>query len=232
VPATVSKIERAMAAAALLAGETGLRLVVVGDGPARDRLARAAADVNARTGETTVTLTGELADPRPAYAAGDLVLGMGGSALRAMAFAKPVVVLGELGFAELLTPDSAPVFLWQGFYGLGDGDKGPERLAQLLRPLLVDGKRRAELGAFARQFVEPRFSLVAAAERQAGLYGEWLREHPRPSKLLIEAARTAGQLFSHKTRKRFDRLRGRQAPEDFNAVGEITKVATLVRKVP
>jgi hypothetical protein len=49
--------------------------------------------------------------------------------------------------------------------------------------------------------------------------------------LVLEAARTAAQLLSHKVRKRCDRLRGRQAPEDFNAVREIRKVATLVRKV-
>src|SRR4051794_36571200 len=104
-------IERAIAAVAQLAGETPVRLVIVGDGPARDGLARAAAEVNARAGRGTVVLTGELADPRPAYAAADIVLGMGGSALRAMAFAKPLVVLGELGFAEVLTAESAATFL-------------------------------------------------------------------------------------------------------------------------
>ena len=125
-------------------------------------------------------LTGELADPRPAYAAGDILLGMGGSALRAMAFAKPLVVLGELGFALPVTPETVDTFLWQGFYGLGDGDRRPEGLADLLRPLLADPARRGELGAFARQWVEGRFSLVAAGERQEQLYGEWLTGHTAP----------------------------------------------------
>ena len=223
-------IERTIAAAALLAGATGLRLVVVGDGPARDRLAMAAADVNARTGEETVTLTGELADPRPAYAAGDVVLGMGGSALRAMAFAKPVVVLGERGFAELLTPDSADLFLWQGFYGLGDGDKRPEPLAELLRTLLTDPARRRELGTFARRLVASRFGLVAAAERQEDFYHKWLGQQPRRSTLLREATRTAAHLFWYKTRRRLNRRAGREASEDFNTIAEIAKTAALATK--
>jgi glycosyltransferase involved in cell wall biosynthesis len=223
-------LERAIAAAALVAEETGLRLVIVGDGPARDQLARAAADVNRRTGETTVTLTGELDDPRPAYAAADIVLGMGGSALRAMAFAKPVVVLGELGFAELLTADSAPVFLWQGFYGLGGGDRRPEPLAQLLRRLLMDRKRLTEIGAFSREFVESRFSLKVAAERQERLYGEWIVARATRSQLMREASRTAVQLLAYKLRNRFQRWRGRQTTEDFNAVKEIARTATLAGK--
>ena len=46
-------------------------------------------------GRQVVLLTGEIADPRPAYAAADVVVGQGGSALRGMAFGKPLVVVGE-----------------------------------------------------------------------------------------------------------------------------------------
>jgi glycosyltransferase involved in cell wall biosynthesis len=221
-------IERAMAAAEILARDVGLRLVIVGDGPARVKLARAAAEINACTGDATVTFTGELADPRSAYAAADVVLGMGGSALRAMAFAKPVVILGEHAFAELVTPESVSTFLWQGFYGLGDNDKRPERLAQLLRSLLADTRRRAELGAFARQLAESRFSLASAGSRQVDVYREWLQANrPRRSELVIAAARTATQVLSHKARQRLDRWRGREVAEDFNAVWRIAKTAEV-----
>ncbi len=223
-------IERAMRAVALLAPETGAQLVVVGDGPAREHLEHVAAEVNASTGTKTVTLTGELADPRPAYAAGDVLLGMGGSALRAMAFAKPLVVLGELGFAELLTPDSTEIFLWQGFYGLGDGDQRPRGLADILRPLIDDPARRAELGAFAREFVEQRFGLVAAGERQELTYQEWLTLRIGRKTLAAQATRTAAQVLSHKVRQRIDRRRGRGATEDFNAVAEIAKTAELAER--
>jgi glycosyltransferase involved in cell wall biosynthesis len=220
-------IERAIGAAALLAERTGLRLVIVGDGPARERVARAASDVNEQTGQATVTLTGELGDPRSAYAAADVVLGMGSSALRGMAFAKPLVVLGELGFAKLLTPESAGLFLWQGFYGLGDSDRRPELLAQILGPLLEDRTRQKALGAFSRQLVESRFSLCDAAIRQVDLYRDWLLDRPRRRDIWREAASTAFNLFSHKVRQRLRRSLGSTASEDFNAISEIKKTAAL-----
>ena len=89
---------------------------------------------------------------------------MGGSALRALAFAKPLVVQGEQGFWELLTPDTLPLFLEQGWYGVGPGTQGgAQRLAQILRGLLLDESRRRTLGSFGLTTVRERFSLTRAA---------------------------------------------------------------------
>ena len=60
-----------------------LRLIIVGDGPARAELESLSKNVNAVLRREAVTLAGEWVDPRPAYAAADIVVGMGGSALRA-----------------------------------------------------------------------------------------------------------------------------------------------------
>ena len=81
------------------------QLVIVGDGKARAAMEEAADRANERAGRRAVVLTGELADPRPAYAAADIVLGMGGSALRSLAFGKPLIVQGERGYFRTLTPD-------------------------------------------------------------------------------------------------------------------------------
>ena len=62
-------------------------------------------------------------------AAADLVLGMGSSALRALAIARPLIVQGELGFSEVFEPATSEMFMRQGFYGLGDGSAGSDRLA-------------------------------------------------------------------------------------------------------
>ncbi len=71
-----------------------------------------------------MVLTGAMVDPRPAYAAADVVVGMGGSALRGMAFGKAVIVVGERNFAEIFDPDTAERFYDRGIYGLGDGRAG------------------------------------------------------------------------------------------------------------
>jgi L-malate glycosyltransferase len=148
----------------LLSKEFRVQLLIAGDGPARQLVESHALSVNTASGRNIVVLTGELEDPRAAYAVADVALGMGGSALRALAFAKPLVVQGEQGFWELLTPDTLPLFLEQGWYGVGPGTQGgAERLAQLLRGLLLNESRRRTLGSFGLSTVRKRFSLTRAA---------------------------------------------------------------------
>lgn len=150
--------------------EHRLRLVIVGDGAVRGELQAAADRVNAGRDRELVTLTGQMLDPRDAYAAADIVLGMGSSALRGIAFGKPLVVQGERAFWRLLTPESLPFFLDGGWYSLGDGVDGPGRLAAILGPLARDEALRRRLGALGREVVVERFSLAAAARTQAAIY--------------------------------------------------------------
>ena len=52
---------------------TAIQLVIVGDGPSRAEVEAAAERANAAAARRAVVLTGELRDPRPAYAAADVV---------------------------------------------------------------------------------------------------------------------------------------------------------------
>lgn len=156
------------------------RLAIVGGGPADAALRERAAAVNARLGREAVLFTGPLADPRGAYAAGDVVVGMGSSALRALAIGRPVVVQGEEGFSRPFTPETLPYFLHAGFWGRADAGWTLERLAGQIAELLADPGRRAELGAFGRATVAERFSLERAAARQLEIYDEVLAGTVRP----------------------------------------------------
>jgi len=53
----------------------------------KDQVAAHAALANANLDAKPSLLAGEMADPRSAYAAADIVIGMGGSALRGLALA-------------------------------------------------------------------------------------------------------------------------------------------------
>ena len=105
---------------------------------------------------------------------------MGGSALRGMAFGKPLIVQGELGFWQLCDPDSVSQFLHGGWYGVGDGSDGGPRLRAQLAPLLMDGDRRASLGKFSRKLIVDRFSLQQAARVQLAVYEHALEQSRRP----------------------------------------------------
>ena len=58
-----------------------VRFLIVGDGTSRGDLEHLGNQVNSELGRQAVVLTGALLDPRPAYAAADIVVGMGSSAL-------------------------------------------------------------------------------------------------------------------------------------------------------
>jgi glycosyltransferase involved in cell wall biosynthesis len=182
---------RTVAAVEELARDRRVQLVVVGEGTAAGQVQARADEVNARAGRRLVALTGGLVEPRPAYEAADVVVGMGSSALRALAFGKPLVVVGERGFSLPFTPQTAATFTWQGFYGLGTGIAAPDPLVEQLRVLLGGTDERARLGGFGRDFVVERYALDTVAARLGRLYFGTASVRPSRSALLSDMARTA-----------------------------------------
>jgi glycosyltransferase involved in cell wall biosynthesis len=203
-----------------LAATVPIQLVVVGDGPTRSTVMERAERANARVGRRAVVLTGARDDPRGAYASADVCLGMGGSALRAAAFARPLIVQGERGFWELLTPETFGRFAWTGWYGVGNGvEHGPSRLTALLRELAADPSRRAALGAYGRRLVEERFSLRRAALRQVEIYAAAAAREPLPAgRRAMAAGGSAIGLAVYRTRRRAEQLIGRASTDDFNSM--------------
>lgn len=215
----------AIVAVQRLAASIPVQLLIVGDGPARTEVEAAAEAANRTSGRPVVRMVGALADPRGAYDAADVVIGMGGSALRALAFAKPLVVQGERGFFEVLDPRTAPVFLEQGWYGVGGLDPATpggraaaaDRLIDVVAPLLADGQARTRLGAYGRRLLEERFSLTAAAVVQEAVYEQALVDRPGALRTVRDGTVSAAGLVRHKVGRRLARLRGPVSRDDFNA---------------
>ena len=147
-----------------------LRFVIVGDGDVRTELDRAANETNAELGRPAVVLTGALIDPRPAYAAADIVVGMGGSALRGMAFRKPVVIVGDRGFSAPFNSETAASFYYTGIHGVGDGSSSNARLMKTIRGLAEQPDQLRPLGEFSRQFIVKHFALDVVSASLAELY--------------------------------------------------------------
>ncbi|WP_224167529.1 glycosyltransferase [Arthrobacter sp. StoSoilA2] len=201
-----------------LSRDRRVRLIIAGGGPAMDRVASRANAINEATGRRTVVLTGELRDPRPAYAVADVVLGMGGSALRGLSFAKPLIVQGERGFWRLLTPESLPTFLWQGWYGWGTcSSDGQDALTSILAPLLEDADARSRLGRFGRQVVEDRFSLADTARRQLAFYDRFVTSRPSFRRSLTAEAAALARFSAHQVQRRYHSYFGNSPRDDFNA---------------
>lgn len=169
-----------------------LRMFIVGDGPAFDRVRVRAEESNSKntndSDRNLVELVGEVPDPSDYYEASDIVLGMGSSILRAMSFAKPVIVQGEHGFGKLLTPGTAPQFLRDGFFGTGGN--GAVDLVGPLTDLVSDELMRQELGQWGRSLIEERFSLDSAAGRLDAIYRDALDLPARSGTVAVGLARS------------------------------------------
>nr|MDT0658396.1 glycosyltransferase family 4 protein [Micromonospora sp. DSM 115978] len=195
------------------------RLFIVGDGESRAQIQALADEVNARRGAEVVTLTGAMLDPRDAYAAADIVIGMGSSALRALAFGKATVVQGERGFWLPFDRRNLPVFLNQGFYGLGDGSDGTPAIAAELTRLARDPAARDESGTLGRQTVVERFSLQAAGRRQAEIYEAALNRRLSLSRRAGALAHPTAHLINFKAHLAGQRLGVRRAAVGANHDG-------------
>lgn len=200
---TVSRLDRVLKFESLkwtidamraLGREFPLRLVIVGDGEGRSDIQKLADGANRELAREAIVLAGQMLDPRPAYAGADIVVGMGGSALRAMAFAKPVVIVGGKGFAVAFTPETSDWFHYHGIYGVGDGSPKSAHSVEALRMLATSHAKRAALGAFSRNFVEAHFSIQAVAEQLNACCLAAVSRSVHPLPAVLDGLRTAAVL--------------------------------------
>lgn len=223
---TVTRLAHEMKLEGLLAAMDGVAeltefppatLVIVGDGAARAEVERRATEVNRRAGRPAVILTGEMSDPRPAYACADIFFGMGGSALRALAFGKPLVVQGEKGFWLRLAPATLEQFLWTGWYGVGQSvDSGKDSFLHQVGPLIRDSHARTISGEFGLRVIQERFSLEAAAHRQVASY-EAALAGGRGTARVPDLSRSALLYGRYSFRRKYAKLRGTASTDDFNS---------------
>lgn len=167
-----------------LARRRRVRLVVVGDGGMRAEVEEAA-----RAAGGAVDVVGELVDPRPAYAAADVVLGLGTAALRGMAHARPTVVLGEAGAAMVVGPETVDELAAANWFAPGP-PVTPEGLAGLVEALLDDPERAARSGAAGRRAVESERSPTVVAAALEPALDAAVRRSPSRLRYGVDAARS------------------------------------------
>ncbi|GGX09958.1 glycosyl transferase family 1 [Streptomyces malachitofuscus] len=165
------------------------RLVLVGDGPDRDRL-RAAAPAS-------VLFAGAVADASPWYQAADLVVlpsrweGMALAPLEAMACGRPVVVTDVDGARESLPRSFAAPCLVP--------PEDPEALAGAVAALLLDPPLRTSLGDRGRRHVLSLHDVRHTARAVTGVYRDLLGTWPAATATWARAFRTAEDAGAQRT---------------------------------
>ncbi len=150
----------------MLARANGMRpqMLIVGDGPLRERLAAQAVELDITD---SVRFTGAVPDVRLALAAMDVFVlpsnaeGMSNALLEAMAARRPVVATAIGGTCEVLDGDGSGTLVPPG---------DPQALASAVMAFLADPVRAGRAGEMARRRVVERFSARAMVTRLESLY--------------------------------------------------------------
>jgi len=141
-------------------------LVVVGDGPERERLQHQAAQAGIahRThflGKLPYEQTMSWIPAMDVVAATSVTEGFGLTVAEAMAFARPTVTSDIMAFRDIVQ---------DGVTGLVVPRSNPDRLAAAILKLLYDAPQRERLGQAGRKRVEHLFSLASYSRLHTRLY--------------------------------------------------------------
>jgi glycosyltransferase involved in cell wall biosynthesis len=144
-----------------------VHLLIAGDGPMREYLARRAVELEVAD---RVAFVGELDDVRPVLTAIDLfvlpsiaVESFSNAALEAMAVGRPVI-LSDIGGAREMIDDGV-----EGY--VVSPTELPARLPALIAALYADVRKRQQMGQAARRRAETRFSVSAMLAAYRALLG-------------------------------------------------------------
>jgi len=146
---------RAAAALAAMSGAPQFRVVIVGDGPERERLAQLATQLGI---EKRIAFAGFQRDTKPYYAMATAVAvpshseGSPNVVLEAMAAGLPIAANAVGGVPEILE---------EGVTGLMVPPRNPDAMAKALLRILSDAELRLRLGAAARARAESSHAPVA-----------------------------------------------------------------------
>ena len=204
-------ILRAIDAVADLAATVPMQLVIVGEGSASGEVRQRADAANLRVGRTVIQLTGgDGEDPRTRIRRGRHPVGDGRiGPSEPWRSARPLVVLGEDGFARLLDEESLDDFLHRGWWGVGRDRQPP--LATILAELAVEESRRRTLGALGRRVVQERFSLEAATRTLDDCYAKTATTPPDLLGSSVDAGTTAAVLLAGQFKDKIIRTRQKAA---------------------
>jgi glycosyltransferase involved in cell wall biosynthesis len=168
-PQYVRGVELVIDAVAALGGES-VNLVVVGDGDARPRIEARAAAVNSALGRDAIRFAGELDDLEPAYRAAAIVVGMATSALRGMALGRPTIILGPTGTFRVCDERAIAGFVDAGLFAPQSAARDAAALADTLKSLLADERRRLELGRIAFEAARRYWGIEAVTDEVERCY--------------------------------------------------------------
>lgn len=108
----------------------------------------------------------------------DIVVGTGRAAFEGMLAERPVIVVGNRGYAGIVDEDSVDDIAWYNFSGRNqefnlDEDESVNLISDAIESLLHDAGRRIALGSFSRSYIEKFLDVRTSADALEQMYGSF-----------------------------------------------------------
>ncbi len=173
-----------------------VELVLVGQGPEEQAVARAAQRMNERLGRQAVFALGGRSDIPRILSLGSVAIGTASVTLEAMACGLPVVAAGKGGYFGIVRPENlarAEASCFADHEAVGR--VSPERLREDMELLLSDPEEARRLGEFGRATAESRYGVSRLTREVEALYREELCDCSSVKRVLVFHLNQIGDLM-------------------------------------
>lgn len=147
--------------------------------PSEERLRRIFAEINENIGRPVAVWARDESREAVRYTPmADVVVGTGRAAFEAMLAERPVIVVGNRGFAGVVDEDSIDDIAWYNFSGRNQRhnlseEESVDLISKAIEELLDDDQRRVALGEFSRSYVERYLDVRTTVDALEELYGRF-----------------------------------------------------------
>jgi len=182
--------------------------LMVGDGEIGAQVRATIARVNQVIGRRAVVSVGEVPFGKMADLLNqvDVVVGMASTCILGMLCERPVVVIGNRGFAEVITPETVEDLAYRHFNVHEPVPDGIERLVGILRILVRDVERRVVLGRSMRTFAVETYDAQVGASQVAEALLRLSPHMMHTASARAEVTRAIFSLWAYRARRRARRL--------------------------
>ncbi len=142
-----------------------------GRGSFFEEMKERAAQINNRNNREVFIFTGPVVDAFKLLKKATIVLGVGRGAFEGMAYAKPTIVVGENGFAGVVSEQTVEDIAFYNFSGRNQKNpSAPDHFAKTLINLITDIGLRKSVGQFGQAFVFKEIDVKVGLSRIEDVY--------------------------------------------------------------
>jgi glycosyltransferase involved in cell wall biosynthesis len=155
-----------------------IKVIIVGEGPKFDEITKLAKKINNQLKHETIIITGMKSsnDMPEIMNSIDVMIGVGRSALEAMACGKPTVIAGKTKFGGIVTKNNITDLKMHNFSGRNSSERTTStRIAKSVLKLLTSKEYRESIESFGREIIEREFDIKKVAEQIENVYLSTLR---------------------------------------------------------